>query len=293
MARTIAEIKKSILDSFAANPYLVYTDSNGITRNITENTSAWALFDALAFCVATAQAILEQLMDAYVATIEAIVAKSAAASANWLQAKMFEFQYSATEPQIVQLIAGVPQYPTVNADLRIIDACAISTDVMGNVNIKCATGSPLAALDNSQKAAAQSYINLIGVDGISYVIISQAPDRIYIDATVYYNGMYSATILQQVTDAVTAYFQQLSVERFDGTLLMSDIERLIRNITGVNDVVLNNIKARKFDVLIASATPLISNKTTLQRSYSSSAGYMIPEDTAGYTLADSLTLIPQ
>ena len=83
------------------------------------------------------------------------------------------------------------------------------------------------------------------------------------------------------------------MERFDGTLLMSDIERLIRNITGVNDVVLNNIKARKFDVLIASATPLIANKTTLQRSYSSSAGYMIPEDTAGYTLADSLTLIPQ
>jgi hypothetical protein len=293
MARTVNEIKKTILDAFAANPYLVYVDNQGITRNITDNTSMYALFDAFAFCIAMAIGIVEQLMDKYVEVIEAIVGRSAAASATWLQARMFQFQYSATNPQIVSLISGIPQYPAVDETLQIIDACAISVDVRNNVNIKCATGSPLAALDAQQIAAAQSYVNLIGVDGINYVIISQAPDRIYIDATIYYNGMYSSTMLQTVIDTVTAYFQQLSVDRFDGTLLMSDIERLIRSITGVNDVVLNNIKARKFDVVYASATPLIANTATLQRSYNSVAGYMIPEDTATHTLTESLTLIAQ
>lgn len=296
MARSVATIQASILANMAANPALTYTDSNGNTQNITNNTSMFAIFNALAFVVATAQAVLEQLMDLYLARMEAVVDRSSAANSLWIQDKMFKFQYSVSNPQIVQLINGVTQYPVVDPTLQIITACAVSVDTSNTVNIKTAIGNPLSAMDSQQLAAAQSYINLIATDGINYNVISLSPDRIYIAADVFYNGMYSSTMQATLITAITNYFQVLSITRFDGSLLMSDLEGLIRSVPGVNDVVLKTVRARPNAVAYPGGTPLITNQTVVSRNYTSNAnnaGYMIPEDTAGGTLADSLNLIAE
>ena len=296
MARSVATIQASILANIASNPNLTYVDGNGQTQPLTNNTSIYAIFNLFAYIVAVAQATLEQLMDLYVATIEGIVNRSAAANSSWLQAKMFAFQYSASTPQIATLVNGVVAYPVVDDTLKIITACAISVDITNTVNIKVATGAapaPLAALSSPQLQAAQSYANLGFVDGIKYNLISLDPDRIYITAQIYYNGMYSSTMQATIIATITNYLQQLSLTRFDGSLLMSDLESLLRGITGVNDVVLNNVSGRPNTTAYPGGVSLIANNTILQRSYASKAGYMISEDTAGYTLADSLNLIAQ
>ena len=293
MARSVATIKAQILASFTANPNLVYTDSNGIVQPLTNNTSAYSIFGAIAFCVATCIAIFEQLLDLFVVQVEAIVAASSAASTLWIQAKMFQFQYSASNPQIVQLIDTVPQYPVVDTTLCIITACSVTVDLSRTVNIKVAKGNPYQALATAEINAAQTYIDTIGDAGIDYEVISLAPDRLYIGATVYFNGQYSSVIQTNVIAALNAYLQTLSVINFNGSIKMSDLENVIRGVVGVNDVIMNNVSARPNATAFGGGVQLIVNNTLIARIYNSAAGYMIQEDTAGQTFADSITFIAQ
>lgn len=293
MARTIAQIQAQIIAQIAATPELGYYDDVNVWHNITENTSARAIWRLWTWIQATAIGIFEQLIDLYIVVIEAIVARSSAASTLWVQDKMFKFQYDATTPQIVQLIDTVPQYPEVDANKRIITACSVTTDVNNTVNVKVAKSSPFVKLVALEKSAAQSYINTIGVAGITYVVISEDADKIYIQADIYYQGQYSTVIQANVIATLNAYLQTLSVVNFNGSLKMSDLEGVIRNVEGVNDVVLKNVKGRPDATAFGFGTYFIQNSTIVQRLWNSFAGYIIQETTAGQTFADSLTFIAQ
>ena len=100
MARSVATIQALIVTNFQAQPELAAANS----------TSKRAIWYLLTFIVATAINVFEQLLDLFKANITAIVALSAPATPQWLQAKIFNFQYSATNPQNIQLINTVPTY---------------------------------------------------------------------------------------------------------------------------------------------------------------------------------------
>ena len=157
MARSVTTIQAQIIAQIASDPNLVYTDDQNIVRNITYNTSHRALWRAWTYVIAVCIAILEQLMDVYLASIETLVSQSAAASQLWIQAKMFQFQYDATSPQVIQLINTIPQYPIVDATKRIITACAVSVDLANNVNVKVAKGNTFVALDPAGVLSAFAY----------------------------------------------------------------------------------------------------------------------------------------
>lgn len=281
MARTVAVIQQQIIDAKNAEPELTVFNS-------TSKRAIWLLWTyVMAVCIA----IFEQVMDIYVATIEALVAKNPAGSTLWVQSKMFEFQYSATTPQVIQLVNNIPVYPVINDSLKIITACSVKSDIANRVNIKLAKNNPFEALDANELAASQAYIDIIGVAGIRYVAISLSPDKLYIDADIYYQGQFSAVIQQLVIDALNAYLQTLSVVNFDGTLKMSDLEQVIRNVNGVNDVVLSEVRGRADSVPFALGFVMIQNKTVLQRMFNPVAGYMVQETTTGNTFADTLNFI--
>lgn len=279
MARTVNEIYATIVAAKEAE-----ADLAGLTSD--SNRAIWRLW---AFITASCQAIFEQIMDAYVVALDTIISKSPGASTLWIQDKMFKFQYDATNPQIVQLIDLAPQYPVVDETKRIITACSVTSGISNVVNIKIAKGDPYEALTVSELSAAQSYINTIGVAGITYTCISLAADKIYIDADIYYTGQYSAIIEDSVINALNSYLQTLSKTNFDGSIKMSDLEGLIRNVAGVTDVVMNNVRVRPDATAFADATYLIQDNTLLQKDYNSSAGYLVGETTSGQTFADSLT----
>src|ERR1700749_1393665 len=114
MARSVDQINSFLVDTLV---------SNFAAIGVTINPTLWSkrnMLRALCYTVAIVQALMEQLQDVFKANIEAVVATAAAASAKWVQAKMFEFQYSATDPQVIALINTVPVYPVVDPTLQII-----------------------------------------------------------------------------------------------------------------------------------------------------------------------------
>ena len=283
MARTIAQIQAQIIATKQAQPELA-----GLT-----STSKRAIWNLWTFVIATCIGIFEQLLDSFLTNVETQVNAIAGASILWLQAKMFQFQYDATIPQVVQLINTVPQYPVVDATKQIITACSVTSSLSNQVTIKVAKSNPYVALVSAELTAAQSYINTIGAAGISYTVISLNPDKLYVQASIYYQGQYSTVIQQNVIDAINSFLQNLSITNFNGSMKISDLEGVIRNVAGVNDVILNNVKGRDDASTFANGVDLVLNNTVISRQWDTVAGYIVQETTSGKTFADSLIFIAQ
>ena len=111
MARTVNEIKAQMIAEKQAQSSL-----NALTS--TSQTAFWNLY---IYLVAVAINIFEQIMDLFKVDIEAIAAKSYPDSRQWIQAKVFEFQYSATNPQYVEMQSDFSlAYPVIDPSLRIV-----------------------------------------------------------------------------------------------------------------------------------------------------------------------------
>lgn len=281
MARSIDTIQKQIIDSKNADPVL--------NARLT-STSKRAIWRLWTYITAVAINLLEQAIDIMLAVIEAFVAVAAPGTPPWLQDKAFKFQYSSTVPQVVQLINLAPVYPVVDASLRIVTRCSVTTDVNNTVTIKVAKGNPPQALASLELDALQSYFDVMAVAGVSYNVTSSPPDRLYVDADVYYTGLYAAVIQTNVIAAIDAYLAGIP---FNGRIKVSDLELAIKAVPGVEDVVFKNVVARADATAYGSGTALVLNNTLASRFWPTISGYAISEDTATHTLADSLTFIPQ
>lgn len=283
MARTVAQIHQQILDSIAAD-----SDLSSLT-----STSKRAIYRLFAFVVAAAIAILEQLMDIFSSSNEAVAASAAPASPSWLQAQILKFQYSATDPQTIQFINFAPSYPVVDETLRIVSRCSVTTTLAGQVLVKVATGTTPAALSGPQLTALQAYVlppNGIGIAGVNYVITSGNSDKLYIQGNIYFDGSYSAVIKDNVIAAIESY---LAAIPFNGQMKITDLELTIRNVAGVNDVLLQNVSARADGTAFGSGTYLIQTQQLISRLWNTVAGYIVGETTSGNTLSDTLNFIAE
>jgi len=293
MARSVATIQTQIQTQLVANLAAV-----GITLDTTQ-WSKRSILRALCNTFAVCAAFIEQLMDVLQLSIETTVSQAAAPSATWLQLKMFLFQYSSTNPQILQLINTVIQYPVIDATLQIITGCSVTSSVSNEVVIKVAKGNPFVALASGELSAAQGYVNEFGAAGIKYTVVSLNSDKIYINANIYYKGQYSAVIQANVIAALNTFLQNIATTNLttnlstNGAVKISDIESTIRSVTGVNDVVLLNVSARPDSAVFSASVNLVLNQTLLSRQLLPIAGYTVQETTTGKTFADSLNFIPQ
>jgi hypothetical protein len=281
MARSISDIQQTMLDAIAADSVL---------STLLTSTSRRAIFRLFTYVVAVAINGLEQLIDIFKAEVEAIALVAAPATPAWLQDQILKFQYSATTPQVIQLINFAPAYQVVDELLRIVTRCSVTTNLSNNVLIKVATGEPPAALSSPQLAALQSYVNEIGIAGVIYNVTSEASDKLFVEANVYYDGQYSAVISANVIEAIENF---LAAIPFNGQMKISDLEEAITSVEGVNDVVLVNVKARSNATAFGSGSFLVQNQQTIGRLWSTIAGYMVGETDSGNTLADSLTFIAE
>jgi hypothetical protein len=278
MARTLEQIQASIIANIQSTPELAEANS-------TSTRAIWRLFS---YVIAVAILILEQIIDVFKAENETTIASAIPNTASWLTKKVFEFQYSATNPQIIQLNNLIPYYPVVDKSLRIITRCSVVTTISNKVNIKIAKSEPPVALTSAELSALQGYINNVGVAGVQYTCLSTDADRVYISGDIFYDGQYSSTIQGTVINAINTFLASLP---FNGQLKISDLELAIRNITGVNDLLIKDIKVRPSTTAFASGTYLIQNKTTISRLFPTISGYIVQEDTAGQKFSDSLNFV--
>lgn len=295
MARTGAQINAQITNYLQANYgqlgqpfYYYFNDGNG--NPITP--SATAIISILISCVSWDIAFFEQLNDLFLSTQESQILSAPVFTPAWIQKMLYYFQYSASNPQVIQvnISQNYPfislSYPVVNNSYNIITQGAIITTTNGTVLIKVASNStPLTTL---QLAALQSYLLQVMPVGTQWTILSVLPDQAYVQSQIYYNAAYSGVIQANVIAAITTFFANVP---FNGTFEVTGLLQAILAVPGVTDCILNNVQVRIWSQAFGTGTNLVLSNDLLIRSWSSYAGYIIPETTVGQTLIDSLTFI--
>lgn len=285
MARTVTEIHTQLIAEKNAQAELSSLDSPS-------QTSKWNLF---LYVVAVCIAVFEQILDIRNATVESLVAASKPSSPAYIKHQVLNvFQYSATVPQTLILSDFAPTYSIIDSALRIVTRCAVTTVMPGFIDIKVAKGTTTpTALSGGELSALSTFLDAIIPPGVTYNIISTTADRIYVEADVTYTGTFSPTIEASVKTALNDFYASLSTDiNFNGVVLVSDIESIIKNVDGVKDVVVKKVYARESSAAFGDSTKVMDLSLGVNiASYQLYAGYGIEEDTAGYTLNDSLTFI--
>lgn len=230
----------------------------------------------------------EQLWDTLRDEINTLVSNTRPGTCAWVQWIVLQFQYDATNPQILQLIDLVPSYPTVDEDLQIITRCSVTTDVNKNFLIKVAKSDPPTALAALEYSSLTGYLHQTMFDGVSFTLVSGTSDKLYCNAEVFYDGQYSASIQTNVETAINAY---LAAIPFDGKVKVSALQDAIQAVPGVTDVKLKTVKARQDSVVLGSATTIydVITSGTNALEWSTVAGYIVEETTVGNTFADTIT----
>lgn len=266
------------------------------TIGIAIDPTQWSrrnLLRLICFVVATAISVFEQNYDQFKIDTEAVADKLPPQTEAWFSAQALKFQYSAADPQIIQLDTTTltPYYPTINTDYQIIKFCSVSGGG-GNVVVKVAAAGPTALTTGStgELAAFQSYLNQLDSPGINITATSFAADEIYISATIYYVAQYSAIIQANVIAAIEGYLAGLP---FSGKLQLTNLEIAIMAVAGVKDVTLNTVRARTFATAFPGGTVLMNANVEIAKDYVTYAGYIIPETTSGSELTDTLTFVAQ
>lgn len=285
MARSVSQIQQTILESIAANPVL----------NQLNSTSQVAIYNLFAYIISVSQNTEEEGNDAFVQDVENIVSILPPGTPNWIQNQAFLFQYSATNPQIIQFSTAsfAPYYPVVNPALRIITNCSVTVPIPGQVNVLVAgggtagTGVP-AAISTPQLQALQYYFNQVKPAGIIYSVISEAADNLFSAFTIYYLGIYASTIRASLLTAYTTYLNNIN---FGGTIYLAQIVAALLSVTGVTNVICNTMVARTAVTPFGLGTIMVTGNDWQITTYTTVAGYIIDETTSGKDFLTNLILI--
>lgn len=280
MARTIQEIQDEIILAVQSDPNL-----SGLT-----SVSAVAIWKLWTRIVAASLETEEQLNDVFRLELEQIARDAVPGTATWLGRRALEFQYDALSPQVVQVIDGRISYSVINTALRIIKRVAVKEQPNGRVLVKAAkiVASVLTPLTSTEKISFEGYLSAIGFVGIPIDVSSLQPDRLRISGlTIYYFREYNpATVKAAVITAVETYLESISSEKLSGVVVRSAIVDAIQAVEGVALVgdAIADFYIREFST-VAPAGLLITNQREI------AAGYAIGEDTATYTLNDTIAMV--
>lgn len=268
MARTIAEIQEQMYDELADQ------QAAGNLTGLT-STSKVAIYKLWIYIVSVAISVFENLQDVFRTELEDYAKTVAPATHAWIRAKVFEFQYGDS----IQLIDLVPKYATIDTSKQIVTRCSVKTSNQQKVIVKVAKSDPPVALATLEETALGAYLDAILPAGVQLSLVNRTSDKLYINASVYYNGQYAVTIKADVIASINNYLSSLP---FDGVVKVSAIEDAIQKVTGVTDIVINQVKARPDSTSFSSAS-------VVTRYWDTVAGYIVEEDTSGQTFSDTLT----
>ena len=290
MARSIETIKAEIKAKVRTYPSL---DGFLFPEDTPVAGSSVSVFNLIIDIVSISIFTFESILDALKADIQEIADTTAAGNNKWLQRRMFLFQYG----DVITLEDGVPAYATVDEDLRIITQCAVRDTGSGIVVIKVAKGSapPYEPLDGTELQAVKDYYygttttEGIGFAGVKAQFVTLDPDRLYIEANVYFYGQYvEATVKAAVIVAIDSFLQSFANEAFGGRIFMIRLVDAIQAVPGVSRVELVSVLGR------SAATPFVSASTVpLQGFYDTVAGHVISEDETGQTLDYAITMLEE
>lgn len=287
MARTVDAIKADIrvkIRTYPALDIFKFPDEGGSKVDPFN-----LLIDVVSLCMFTFEVLVDQLL----AVLRAAAAKAIAGNNAWIRDQMLKFQYG----DVINMVNFVPTYPVVDETKRIITQCAVKDAGSGVVAIKIAKGSapPFTPLTSPELIAAKNYYygtstaQGIGFSGVKAAFITLDPDRMMVEAQIYFQGQYiQATVKSNVIAAINTFLQSFTNEAFDGRVFMIRLVDAVQAVPGVTRCRLTSVRVRPASVSYASGTVI-----DIQGVYDTIAGHIISEDESGHTLADSITMLQE
>lgn len=284
MARSVEEIKQEIKVNIRTYPSLdayLFPEEGG---------SKVSIFNVMIYVVSAAIFTFETILGVTKSELEVIRDQAVSGNPKWIQRQILNFQFG----DVISLVNFVPTYIPVDEAARIVTQCSVKQLGSGDLAIKVAKGiaPSLAPLSAPELAALEDYwfgtgtTEGVGFAGIRTTFINRSPDRMRVQATVFFFGQFvEATVKTNVIAAINNFFSNFQSVAFDGTVFMIKLIDAIQLVDGVSRVVLNDVKARDSATLLASATTIDS-----QGFYTTIAGYLISEDTSGNTLTETITM---
>jgi hypothetical protein len=272
MARSISTIQAAIAADRATRRELDELNS----------PSATAIYLLIEYVVALSHWAQETLWDRFKADVDATIAAAPAGTPGWYAARALEFQLGDT---LTLLSSGNPGYAAGTSGAKIVTrSTAKENDLTGKLFIKVAKDGPvagtLAALVPAELVQVKAYFARLRFAGCRLEVVSRDADRLQITANIYYDALLNVPTFQAaVIAAVQAYLGRLD---FAGMVYLAALEDAIQAVPGVRDVQLVQVAART-----GTAAPV-----PIARVYETESGYIVAEDLAGFTLADTLTFLP-
>jgi hypothetical protein len=284
MARSLEAIQQAIKTNIRTYPSLdgyLFPEEGG---------SKTSIFNIIIYVVAAAIFTFETILDITKSEVTTLRDQAISGNAKWVQRQILNFQYG----DVVTLVDFVPTYVPVDESARIVTQCSVKQLGSGDLAIKVAKGTApsLAPLSAPELTALQNYwfgtgtTWGVGFAGVRTTFVNLNPDRMRVQATVYFFGQFvEATVKTNVIAAINNFFGTFQSEAFDGTVFMIKLVDVVQAVAGVSRIVLTEIKARDAVTALASATVI-----DVQGFYTTVAGYLISEDTSGNLLTNTITM---
>lgn len=250
MARSIEQIETDLK-----------SNSPEIISNLnTERTTS--VLGAIFYAVAFAIYIVETIFDQHKVEIDNIIKQRQPGTREWYAAKSLEYKggvpYSVVDNQIV-FEDEVADFTIARVSVREV----ADSDNLGFIRLKVAkeVDSVLEPLTGTEKALFTSYIEDVKFVGTPIEIVSVPPNKLRVDASVFYDPAYSVDeIRQNINDALNNYMATL---RFDAMVYNSEIFDTLYHTEGVRDVELSGVFLDGVEVVRVAESP---------------AGYLVEDD---------------
>lgn len=269
MARTLTEIRESLGTSLVE-----VLDGSPSTSHFAE----WKIWQNI---FAIAIWTFENIMDIFKGEIEILVYSKKVGSMGWYYDRVLEFQGENDPSGVFQgdsLIVndqGIIQYENIDEGKRIITQAAIA-ESEGAIIVKVAKDldeSNYQKLEAPEVLAFEVYLDNIHIPGTNINVISQSPDLIKYNLTIYYDPIFTVTTIQ--ANAEENLNEYRTGQGMNDKIYKQKLVEKVLQAEGVVSVGINSIEAKAETDSIFSDIGIV---------YSVEAGYFNYDNDSNLTL---------
>lgn len=242
MARTIAEIKKTITDAWLSDEALCDLYGN---RWRTDGTARWdavfskvSLENLMAYVVASAHHVFEVLMDAHMSDVQETISHRAH-TLTWYRDKAlaFQFGFPLSEDYAEYDNTGIKDSEVEES--RIVKKCSCETLNTVYPTILVKAGKEAGVLEGEELEAFTRYMEEVSDAGVKVTVRSELPDRIALRMKIWYDPLVVSSeglLLDRAESSTvgkTAVGRYLGDLKYNGALYVGHLEQAIMQQRGV------------------------------------------------------------
>lgn len=245
MARSVAEIKKTMTDAFMADATI--REKYGLSERDTFNGSfsAVSIENMLFFILSACYHVLEAIFDQYRIDVDKKISMAVVASVPWYYKMALAFQYG--DGLVFNEATQQYEYAKIDESKQVVRYAAVrdkgtSVQILVSGDEK---GTPVP-LSNDVLTVFKQYMNRVKIAGVILNVISRESDSLSISATITIDPLVldeSGTKLSDgskpIEDAITNHLKSIV---YGGTFNKTKLVDAIQQVDGVVDVELESCK---------------------------------------------------